>query len=355
MAASCLGKLEQALADGVIGQRQQVLRAALGATLAELQSEAARMLHVRRRDLAEQMQELKGLEGKNVAVVRHMRSRVDRERVEFEQGGARIHAVRSVHLRLLREVFRTLGGRTLSAELAVLIAALTKSGLKLGAKKAYTETFDRLRAGLAKAQAGAADIQSMLSASFRQLNAEQGFSLQAPSEFDLTRFGRDLDLIERNHHQYMSLGNSLRLASSDNASRLVRALRSRLRIVYESALAELELWSKSATSQLDFQLAERQKNFSRRIETIERVQHAELGLTGRMTEIEAAQLGLDADERMLQDLCQGLLATGQGQHLAAIAADAPAFNDSDMADFPLDVSLNRPSQRDSLPAFLQEA
>ena len=120
----------------------------------------------------------------------------------------------------------------------------------------------------------------MLTGTFRQLNAEYGFSLQAPREPDLARYERDLDLVERSHIQYLGVGNTFRLAQPEFADRLVRALATRLRVVYESALGEVELWNKSAAAQLDAQLRERRRNFGRRIEAIERIQQAAIG-TGR--------------------------------------------------------------------------
>ena len=70
------------------------------------------------------------------------------------------------------------------------------------------------------------------------------------------------------------MGNTFRLAQPEFADRLVRALATRLRVVYESALGEVELWNKSAAAQLDAQLRERRRNFGRRIEAIERIQQA---------------------------------------------------------------------------------
>jgi hypothetical protein len=50
----------------------------------------------------------------------------------------------------------------------------------------------------------------MLTGTFRQLNAEYGFSLQAPREPDLARYERDLDLVERSHNQYLGVSNALK-------------------------------------------------------------------------------------------------------------------------------------------------
>jgi Dynamin family len=310
--ASQLPVLERALGMGVMGQRQKILRAAVAGGISELRVEAARALGVRRRDLAEQMMELRGLRGKNSSVIRHMRSRIEQEQVDFDVSGARIHAVRSVHQKLLRDMFASLGTAALKHEMAELTAALRQPGIKLGVKKAYAQTFERLRAGLRQAQVTSGEIQSMLTGTFRQLNAEYGFTLQAPREPELARFERDLDLVERSHNQYLGVSNTFRLAQPEFADRLVRALGTRLRTVYESALGEVELWNKSAAAQLDAQLRERRRNFTRRLEAIERIQQAASGLDDRIAEIAAQETSLDELDAKLAELTGHLVEAPEG-------------------------------------------
>lgn len=305
--ASQLPLLERALSQGVMGQRQKILQQGVTSGIGDLKVEAGRSINIRRRDLAEQMLELKGLRGKNTSVIRHMRARIEQEQGEFDVSGAKIHAVRSVHLKLLREVFDLLGTSQLKVEMAELTSALRQRGIKLGVRRAYTLTFDRLRAALHKAQSTSADIQSMLTGTFRQLNAEYGFSLQAPKEPDLARYARDLELVERSHNQYLGVANSLRLAQPEFADRLVRALGTRLRVVYESALAEVELWNKSAAAQLDAQLRERRRNFGRRLEAIERIQQAASGLDDRIAEINSQEVALDELDSKLSELTDYLI------------------------------------------------
>jgi hypothetical protein len=111
-----------------------------------------RVINIRRRDLTEQMMELKGLRGKNTSVIKHMRTRIEQEQAEFDLSGAKIHAVRSVHLKLLREVSQ-LGTGALKSEMAQLTAAL-RQGHQAGRQEApMAETFARLREGLRKVQA----------------------------------------------------------------------------------------------------------------------------------------------------------------------------------------------------------
>ena len=302
LAASRLPALEAVLGEGLLGKREIVLRRAVDSGIAALRGEAARIISVRQRDLAEQAIELQGLRGKNVSVIRHMRTRIEQEQTEFEGSNARILALRSVQGKLLREVYAVLGSTALKADMGKLAAALKRPGIKLSVRKVYAETFDALRNNLREVQSTTAEIQSMLHATFRQLNAEHGFTLQAPPEPDLLSFEEQLGKIEQSHTHYLGVGNLLKLAQSDFCDKLVRALASRLRVVNEAAMGEVERWSKGAGAQLDAQLKERRRNFSRRIESIERIQLAAGNLDERLAELSAQEHGLTELHRRLQEL-----------------------------------------------------
>ncbi len=315
---SCLPVLEDALGRGMMGKRQKILASAMASGISELRAETGRVINIRKRDLTEQMVELKGLQGKNASVIKHMRSRISQEQAEFDVGGAKIHAVRSVHLKLLREVFHLLGSKALKAEMAQLTGALMQKGLKLGVKRAYGETFDRLRGNLQKVQILSGEIHTMLAATFRQLNAEYGFSLQAPAEPQFASFGNELDLVERSHLQYLGIGNAFKLAQPEFSDRLVRALSTRLRGIHEQALADVELWSKSAAAQLDAQLRERRRNFSRRIEAIDRIQQAAGGLDDRIQEIEQQATALNQLDVKLSELTSYLITANEPAPLTEV-------------------------------------
>jgi hypothetical protein len=296
---SCLSQLEEALSQDIMGRRQKILAQAVLTGISELRNETSRVIGMRRRDLTEQLAELRSLHGKNTPVIRTMRARIAQEQTEFDAGGAKIHAVRSVHLKLLREIFGLMGPVKLKGEMATLSQALRQSGLKLGVKRIYGETFDALRANMALVHAKSLEIHAMFVATFLQLNTDYGFSLQAPDEPEVAAFIRDLDLIELGHVQYLGLGNAFRLAQAAFAERLVRALSTRLRGVHEAALADLEAWSKSAAAQLDTQLRERRKNFVRRLEAIDRISQASSGLDERISEISGRGADLDQLEQKL--------------------------------------------------------
>ena len=317
---SCLPALEDALSKGIMGQRQTMLGAAVANGISDLRSETGRVINIRRCDLTEQLVELKGLQGKNSAVIKNMRARISQEQVEFDLGGAKIHAVRSVHLKLLREVFSLLGPSSLKKEMAQLTTVLQQKGLKLGVKRAYGETFGRLSERLRQVQSISVEIQSMLAATFRQLNAEHGFSLQAPTEPPMAGHLHELDLVQRSHLRYLGIGNAFRLAQPEFADRLVRALSTRLRVIHETALGDIELWSKSAASQLDVQLRERRRTFGRRLEAIDRIHQASGGLDDRIAELQAQSDALHQLDSKLAELTNYLVTAAEPVHHQAAQA-----------------------------------
>ena len=122
--------------------------------------------------------------------------------------------------------------------------------------------------------------------------------------------------------QYLGVSNILKLSQPEFSERLVRALGTRLRVVYETALAEVELWNKSAASQLDAQLRERRRNFGRRIEAIERIQSAASGLDERISEIDEQEEVISLLDNRLTDLTSHLVGRPVASNLQLIPPDS---------------------------------
>lgn len=304
---SGLAVFEAALSQSVVSRRRQLLGRQVALAMEGLRSETARVIQIRRREISEQSIELKGLQGKNRPVIRNMRSRVAAEQAEFDAAGIRIHAVRSVHLKLLRDIFALLGTSRLKQEMADLTESLNQNGLKLGIRRLYGETFAHLRTNLQQVQVRGQEIHAMLEATFSHLNTDYGFSLRVPDTPDVTRYQNELDLIERSHLQYLGVGNALRLAQQEFAQTVVRALSTRLRGIHEAALADVEAWSKSAASQLDSQLRGRRRNFIHRLEAIDRIAQASEGLDERIAEVEVRGGELHQAQCKLDELISYLM------------------------------------------------
>ena len=304
--ASRLPALEAALGSQLLPQRRQVLEQVVSEGAQQLETHVSRRLGDQRRQLAEQMLELRGLRGKSGGKLRLMLERIDVETTEFEQCTVRLQALRVVHSRMLKDALIGLSSDRLREEVAEMQARMNASLLNLGAKKAFIALCLRLRKLLDDAQIRSNEIRDMLGASFAKLNGEFGFSLAMTKSPDIARFIDELGEIEGSYVQYLGLTQALRLSQPRFMEQFRRMLVSKLRVVFENASAELELWNKATSSQVDSQLRERRRNFRRRRESLERVQTAASDLELRIVELEVHDERLQGFLRRARQLFDAL-------------------------------------------------
>lgn len=306
--SSRLAQFEELLGQTVLSERHQTLAGLLDGTVTELTREATRLLQVRRRDLAEQLIEFNGLRGKNASVIQHMRLRVAGEEAEFNASLPRVNAMRAVHAKLKQQVLRALAGTRITAATAPLRDALAQPGIKLGLKKIYAEAFVNAQTCIDASQEAVSEMDTMLTAAFRQLNADHGFSLELPTQPDMSRFANALSKLERHHLNYLGVTQMFRLAQPDFTARLMQTLTEGMQNVFGAALKEAALWSKTATAQLNAQLLERRRSFTQRTEGIVRIQQAAGSLEERLAQLTEQDHVLRQTETQLDHLTSRLRA-----------------------------------------------
>ena len=303
---SRLPALEAALGAQLLPQRRQVLEQVVLDAAGQLETHVSRRIVATRREAAEQMLELRGLRGKSGSRWALMLKRIDADATEFEQCTVRLQALRVVHGRMLKDALVGLSSDRLREDVAQMQAQMQASLLNLGARKAFLALCSRLRQLLADAQLRSTEIRDMLGASFNRLNSEFGFSLALVKGPEIERFTDELGLIERNYVQYLGLTQALRLSQPKFMEQFRRMLVSKLRVVFENASGELELWNKSISAQVDSQLRERRRSFRRRRESLERVQVAASDLESRIGEIESQDERLQGQLRSARGLIDAL-------------------------------------------------
>jgi hypothetical protein len=291
--------LEAALSQELMPRQQELLAAAMRETLEHVRQSATRQLSDRRRQLAEELLELRGLKGKSTAKVRMMRERVTAESEEFERCVARLQAMRSVLARMQQACTGSLSSDGLRAGVVAMQGSPGARLLNLGLGRAFGHLMDQVRADLQKACTQAQEMWQMMDASFKQLNADYGFSFVLAPLPDLDRFKGDVQRIEARYGAHLKLTQSWRLAAPGAMEHFCRMLLSRLRVSFESATSELEMWGKAAENQVRVQLRERRRMYRQRAETLQRIESAAGELHTRLSELEE-------QEQNLRNLSQAL-------------------------------------------------
>jgi hypothetical protein len=325
-AHSGLPPLEQALAARLMPRQRELMVSSAVLAVQQVATSAARRLADRRRQHAEQLLELRGLRGKSSAKLRLMAGRVEAEIVEFERCTTRLAALRTVQARMLRTMLSSLSSESLRAEVAAMQAAMGSRPFRLGARPAFDALGVRLRAALKLTEQHIDEMRQMLEAGFRQLNADFGFAFVLGRPPTLGAYHEELSLIEQNYSRYLGLTQGWRLASTGFAEQFRRMLLSKLRVVFENAAGDVELWSKQASAQIDAQLRERRRGFARRRDALQRVQSAGGELEARIAEVQAQDDALAALAARVEAGAEGALRVARGLPPITAAALAPERN-----------------------------
>jgi hypothetical protein len=316
--ASRLPALEEALSAQLMPQRSAVISRIAGDGMEALRQHASRRLNDQRRQVAEQLLELRGLRGKSGSKVKLMLERAQADSAEFERCTVRLSALKAVHSRQLKQVMQLMSSDRVRDEVTQMRKTSDASWFKLGARKAFVALCERLREMMTQSTQKVGEIEQMLSGTFKQLNAEYGFALAVAPMPSMDRYERELALIESSYTRYLGAANAWRLSEPGFLDHFLRMLVSKLRVVFENAAGDIEMWSRSTTAQMESQLRDRRKGFKRRREALERIQGAAGELERRINEVQAQ------DDRLNQWLKRvDELATA----LHTLAATPPSVHD----------------------------
>jgi len=335
---SRLPALEESLSAQLMPQRSAVIGRIAVDGMEALRQQAARRLGDQRRQQTEQLLELRGLRGKSGTKVKLMLERAQADSAEFERCTVRLSALKAVHARQLKQVMQLLSSDRVRDEVAQMRKTSDSSWFKLGARKAFVALCERLRAMMAQSTQKVGEIDQMLTGTFKQLNAEYGFALAVAPVPSMDRYERELALIESSYTRYLGAANAWRLSEPGFLDHFLRMLVSKLRVVFENAAGDIEMWSRSTAAQMESQLRDRRRGFKRRREALERIQGAAGDLERRITEVQAQ------DERLSQRL---LKVDALADALRQLAAAPPSLQESPERAPHLSLVRAKPALHDS--------
>ncbi len=296
-----ISQLEHALSAELLPRQQELLVQSGIGTVQRVVQVATRQLTDRRRLVSDQLGELHSLRGKSGAKLKLMLERVDLEAADFERCIGRLATLRTVHMRMMRQVNTQLGSDALRNEITVMKLATSNAPFGLAGRGPLQALMARLQATLRSARSQCVEMQQMLEASFLQLNTDFGFSFSVSAAPAMEHHLEELDLIASNYGRYFTVTQIWRMAAPGFADQFRRMLTSKLRVVFENAGNDLDLWSRAAVSQMEQQIRERRRGYARRRDALKRVQSAAGDLESCITEVQTQDALL---EQQLQRLAQ---------------------------------------------------
>lgn len=301
---SRLPVLEKALSDELIPAKKEIVRDNTKNEIEDLIANTGLILDSRVAGVMEQLEELRGLRGKNEDVIEHMMSKVKVDKENFEKGLQRFQALRSVFSQQTNKLFTLLGMESLKVKVHDTRETMIKASFTKTIRDAMDDFFLDLKGRLVASDEHIQDIKKMMDVMYEKFANEHGLRKSEPPAFSTLRYQKELIKLERAYkEQFNTTFNMIANEKMTLTSKFFETLASRVVHVYEVANRDVENWLKAVISPMESQVREHQIQLRRRLESIKRIYQATDTLEDRIAELEAIEKSIQdqlADLKILR-------------------------------------------------------
>ena len=301
LARSRLPALEDALSGRIIPGKREIVGTATKGEVRALADSIRALLDARVAGVAEQLDELTALRGKNQDVVEHMLERAREEKELFERGLARYTALRNVFTNQTNALFDQIGLEALRSNVRRTRKAIEASPFTRGVRQAMGEFFAQIRANLDGAARQAGEIHELMRAMYARFAQEHGLEPFVPPPFSVLKYRKEIERLERAYNEHFNtLWNMVSKAKFALMRRFFETVASRAKHVYDVANRDADAWLRAVMGPLETQVKEHHLQLKRRLESIKRIHRASDELEDRVAELAQQQEALDRQLRALE-------------------------------------------------------
>ena len=302
---SRLPELEKALSDELIPSKKEIVRDNTKNEIEDLIGNSNMILDSRVAGVVEQLEELRGLRGKNEDVVEHMMNKVKVDKENFEKGLQRFQALRSVFSQQTNKLFTLLGMEALKIQVHGTRETMVNASFTKTIREAMDNFFLDLKGRLVQSDAQIDEIKKMMDVMYDKFSKEHGLRKSEPPAFSTLRYQKELAKLERAYkEQFNTAFNMIANEKMTLTTKFFETLASRVIHVYEVANRDVENWLKAVIAPMESQVREHQLQLRRRLESIKRIYKATDTLEDRILELENIEKSIRAQMADLQILRQ---------------------------------------------------
>lgn len=297
--------LEKALSEELIPSKKEIVRDNTKNEIEDLIGNSHMILESRISGVVDQLEELRGLRGKNEDVVEHMMNKVKQDKENFEKGLQRFQALRSVFSQQTNKLFTLLGMEALKLKVHTTRESMVSAKFTKTMREAMDGFFDELKGRLISSDEQIDEIKKMMDVMYDKFSKEHGLRKSEPPAFSTLRYQKELTKLERVYReQFNTAFNMIANEKMTLTTKFFETLASRVVHIYEVANRDVENWLKAVISPMESQVREHQLQLRRRLESIKRIYKATDTLEDRILELENIEKSIRAQMDDLQILKQ---------------------------------------------------
>ncbi len=297
---SRINTLETALGKELLPSKRDIVRTNIGGEMIDIIKATRTVLTQRMKGVQEHMEELEGLNGKNLDVIDHMMDKVKVDKEHFEKSLQRFQATRSIFSQQTNVLYSHLNLKAVDKLIAEtkrdMEISLTTSGLKT-----RMQTFFKQMHGIMEDVAKQSqEIKELMEGVYKKFQEEHGLANIKPHGFSVMKYLREIKRVEDKHMQFFS-GMSLLVTEQKSVTRrFYESAVARIRAIFATANRDADNWLRTIMSPMESQVREHQIQLRRRLESIKRIHKASDTLDDRLNELKDVRDGIHAQDQALE-------------------------------------------------------
>ncbi|MEW6647497.1 MAG: dynamin family protein [Pseudomonadota bacterium] len=292
LARSNILALENILAGEVLPYKQSLVREHILTSIGSMVKESHDILATRLASARKQLEELKGLSGKNNEVIELLMKKTRDEQVAYYKNVESFQA----NKRIIQEQSKKLGDTINLASLDQLVAetrkAMSDSWTTHGLKAGMKTFFDGISSRLSEVSEFADQLNRLVITIYRTFHQEHGIAEIKPALYSLTKYKQEFQQLYQEAEAFRTSPVTTMTEQHYVIKKFFISLVSHARNIFFKAQRDAEGWSKAVMSPLVKQIKEHKETMEQRLENLRKINESRDTLQARIEELEKSNASL---------------------------------------------------------------
>jgi replication fork clamp-binding protein CrfC len=292
LARSNILALENILAGEVLPYKQSLVREHILSSIGSMVKESHDILATRLASARKQLEELKGLSGKNNEVIELLMKKTRDEQVAYYKNVESFQG----NKRIIQEQAKKLSDTINLASLDQLVSDTRKSmsdswtthGLKAGMKT----FFDGISSRLSDVSEFADQLNRLVITIYRTFHQEHGIAEIKPALYSLTKYKQEFQQLYQEAEAFRTSPVTTMTEQHYVIKKFFISMVSHARNIFFKAQRDAESWSKAVMSPLVKQIKEHKETMEQRLENLRKISESRDTLQSRIDELEKSSASL---------------------------------------------------------------
>jgi len=299
--------LEEALGKEIVPNKQEIVSDNIEDDLDNIIKAIRILITQRLKGVYEHVQELSGLNGKNLDVIEHMMKKVKADKDVFEKSMQRFQATRSIFSQQTNVLYGQLNLKSLDKVIAETKKDMRISMTTGGLKTCMQNFFKYAMVTMEGVSKQAREIKELMEGVYKKFQKEHGLTNIKPSNFSVMRYEREIKRLQDRHDQFVK-GLSLLITEQKTlTNKFFESSVAKVRAIFKMANKDADNWLKTIMSPMESQVREHQILLRRRLESIKRIHQASDTLEDRLQELEHIRDGIREQEKAMENRVDAIL------------------------------------------------